>query len=646
MKITMIRFAALLFSVMAAVACSTDSPTEPAHQPSPPTPGTGSPSSVWNLTLVANPNQIEIDGTNDVTSNIVLTARRADNGQPPPNGATAVLSASLGTFTVNGTEVSTIAITLVNGQGGALLTMPGTASTTVIVQAQLEQSFAQTSIRLEIPPAPPLPDPFFIDSISPNVGPAGGSVVRINGSGFDPPIRVLFGANPAIVISATSNVITVETPSVELEVNESLQVSVSVTINLNETDPTQPQATDTLPNAFTYVTQTVPVPEPLSVTPSSGPNEGGTRVAIRGEGFSNQVQVFFGRPTTLVEAQIVNISSTRLDVITPAATGVNSANANSIVNVQVINLGSGFTGTLADAFQYGNANAPNIQISAIDPNVGPLEGGNQVRIFGQGFDDPVSVELAGVLADVRSVAGSEIVVLAGVPPRSNGCQDIAGPVTVTNIETNETAAGPTYTYEAISPQILSIAPASSGAGGGGNLRIRGIDLPDQELLVLFGNTEAAVVNATDREINATIPAFTGVFATEPCDDNGDGTDGERFVPAVVSIRVLDLQNGCNATLASSFTYQPPNTVCVGDIGPPVASFEVTGITGLTVSLNNTSQGVITSQSWNFGDGMTSNQFEPGSHTYAADGTYTITLTVSNSVGQDSFSLPVTVSAAP
>ncbi|NJL27966.1 MAG: hypothetical protein HC897_08730 [Thermoanaerobaculia bacterium] len=92
-----------------------------------------------------------------------------------------------------------------------MLTLPGTASTTAIVQAQLEQSFAQTAIRLEVPPAPPLPDPFFIDSLSPNFGSANGSQVRINGSGFDPPLRVLFGDTPARVLSASSNVITVQT---------------------------------------------------------------------------------------------------------------------------------------------------------------------------------------------------------------------------------------------------------------------------------------------------------------------------------------------------------------------------------------------------------------------------------------------------
>lgn len=645
MRTNLIRFATLLLVVLTAAACSTDSPTEPVRQPAS-NPGTGAPSSVWNLTLVASPNEILVDGTNDVTSTISLIARRADNGQAPPNGATAVLASSLGNFTaVDGSDVSSVAIQLVNGQGGAVLTLPGTAATTAIVQAQLEQSFAQTSIRLEIPPDPPLPDPFFIDSLSPNVGPAGGSRVRINGSGFDPPIRVLFGPNPARLVAATSSVLTVETPPVEVEVNGALQVSVSVTINLNDTDPADVQATDTLPNSFTYVADQIPVPEITSVTPASGPNEGGTQVAIRGDGFEREVQVFFGRPTSLVEAQILNVSTTRIDALTPAATGVNSANENSIVNVQVINLDSGFTDMLASAFQYGNANDDNLQISAIDPNVGPLEGGNQVRIFGQGFDDPVSVSLADVLADVRSVTGSEIVVRAGVPPRSNGCADVSGAVTVTNIETNETTSGPTYIYEAIPPQILSITPASSPAAGGGNLRIRGIDLPvpddPADILVVFGNTEGTVVNFSDREINATIPPFSGVFPTEACDDNGDGVQGERADGVTVSIRVIDRQNGCNATLSNAFSYVPPDTTCRE---APAAAFAFS-VNGLTVTFTNQTVGIAPiTFAWDFGDGTGSAATSPV-HPYGAafaGQTVSVTLRATNAFGTTSATQSVTL----
>jgi len=624
---------ALLALALVLGACSADSPTEPERQPAPP-PGSESPSTVWNLTLFASPSEITIDGVNDVTTTVTLFAQRADNNQPPPDGATAVLSTSFGTFAATGTATAAVAFS--DGGTAATLTIPGTAETVVIVQAQLEESFAQAQIILAAAPTPEPPAPFFIDSIQPNFGPPGGSRVRINGSGFDPPLRVLFGSTPATIVSASETVITVDTPPVDLEVNQTLTVSVQVTINLNDTEPDQTTQSDTLPNSFTYAAEQVPIPEIRSVTPASGPNEGGTPVVIRGEGFSNQVQVFFGRPTTLVEAQVTNVSSGRIDVVTPAATGINSANRNSIVQVEVINLDSGFSATLASAFQYGNSDGVNIEISAVDPIIGPLEGGNQVRIFGQGFDDPVSVTLAGVLADVRSVSGTEIVVLAGVPPRSAGCVSIIGATTVTNIETNESASGPAYTYEAIVPQILSTSPATSEETGGGTLTIRGLDLPDEEVLVLVDRIEATVLTSSSREITATIPALSRAFPTESCDEDGDGTVGFRNLPLAVDVRVLDLQNGCDATAQGALTYLPDNVECQDDLGPPTASFTAS-VSGLTVTLVNTSttgNPLGTSYEWSFGDGNTSMVRDPGSHTYAVAGTYTITLVVKNGVEPD------------
>ncbi|HVZ20758.1 MAG TPA: PKD domain-containing protein, partial [Vicinamibacterales bacterium] len=79
--------------------------------------------------------------------------------------------------------------------------------------------------------------------------------------------------------------------------------------------------------------------------------------------------------------------------------------------------------------------------------------------------------------------------------------------------------------------------------------------------------------------------------------------------------------------------------------PPVANFTFT-TSGLTANFTDTStdpDGTISSRSWNFGDGGTSTATNP-SHTYAAGGTYTVTLTVTDNGGaQNTKSAPVTVS---
>jgi len=82
--------------------------------------------------------------------------------------------------------------------------------------------------------------------------------------------------------------------------------------------------------------------------------------------------------------------------------------------------------------------------------------------------------------------------------------------------------------------------------------------------------------------------------------------------------------------------------------PPTAGFSFT-TEYLTAAFTDTSQdpdGSIASWSWNFGDGSTSSSQNP-SHTYVSDGTYTVSLTVTDNLGvTDSISHDVTVTSQP
>jgi PKD repeat protein len=64
----------------------------------------------------------------------------------------------------------------------------------------------------------------------------------------------------------------------------------------------------------------------------------------------------------------------------------------------------------------------------------------------------------------------------------------------------------------------------------------------------------------------------------------------------------------------------------------------TGGPPLTVHFTNTSAGDYTTSTWNFGDGATSTEQNP-SHTYAAIGTYTVTLTVGDGVETNTATYP-------
>jgi PKD repeat protein len=85
------------------------------------------------------------------------------------------------------------------------------------------------------------------------------------------------------------------------------------------------------------------------------------------------------------------------------------------------------------------------------------------------------------------------------------------------------------------------------------------------------------------------------------------------------------------------------------IPAPTASFTTdvtTGTAPLAVQFTDTSAGVPTSWSWNFGDGSPTSTQQSPAHSFATAGTYTVTLTASNGAGGTSASTTITAAAAP
>jgi len=84
----------------------------------------------------------------------------------------------------------------------------------------------------------------------------------------------------------------------------------------------------------------------------------------------------------------------------------------------------------------------------------------------------------------------------------------------------------------------------------------------------------------------------------------------------------------------------PGNGCPDENEAPVASFTVSA-DGLSVSFSNTSTDdkAVVSSSWDFGDGTGSYQASP-SHTYAYDGSYTVSLTVTDEEGESHTSTQV------
>lgn len=637
---------ALLFGL---IACDSDSPTRPQQTPSPPP---GPITATFQVTVTANPNQLEAGG---LPTTVTVTVVNSSTGQPVPPNTTVVLTTSLGSFGSAGSGQQSGSVELINGTAQVQL-FPGDTLGTAVVRAQIQQSSGQTTV-LIVEAVIEEPDRFFLESISPTSGsPNGGEVLRIAGNGFVDPVRVFVGSRLAEVLSVTPTLIRVRIPAIDLPVGQSETVDVSVTNDLNG----ELEATDTLPGVFTYTRGGTGGPlQPLvfSVTPNHGPNEGGTQIVIEGDGFEQPIQVLFGTGTaanafTGIEAQVISVTRTRIVVRSPAATAFGQINLNQQVAILVRNLNSGSSAIFANAFRYG----VDVLITSLSPNEGPYTGGTLVTFFGQGFDEPVAASLAGVaVAQVISVTGTEVIVrAAGVDP--GGCTDVGDPSEIVNIETGAGDTGPTYTYRVVSlgPRVDGVSP-SSGAGGstvtltGGNFI--------QPLSVVFATSTSA--NATILSVPSTntmtvrVPSFPDTaFEEVDCDDNGDGFTGQRYIATPATITVTNSITTCTDDFEGGFTLAPPSTNCRNDVGPPppapaapAASFTSQTINAatFTVQFTDTSTGNPTSWSWDFqNDGSPDSSSQFPQFSYPAAGDYPVKLTVTNAGGSSSTVRVVTV----
>lgn len=548
---------ALLMAVAVAgtPGCSSDSPSEPSNPP--PGGGGGGGGTTFNITVTANPAVLAAGG--DQGSTIRVQVRRADNGAPPPNGTTVVVNASGGSLDTLGGG-SSVVLTLTGGNASVLFFPPADPGTAVI-QAQLQNSVGQVQVQIA------QPDTLFISFVDPGVGePGGGEEVTVRGNAFEGPVRVTFGTGNAQVLSVSPSSIRVITPPSPNPGNQQAVVNVAVTINVNEED----QATDTLAGGFTYSPGgSTEVPAVLSVTPGSGPNEGGTHVIIVGSGFVAPMQVLFGTGNNAgtfegIEAQIQSVTSTRLEVLSPAALGFGQDLQNQTVAILVRNLTSGLAAVQPSAFRYGT----QVLITALSTGRGDYRGGDLVTIFGQGFDAPVAVTFGSLIQTPLSVTGTEIVVRTSAARVENCTVDSEdeGTVTVTNIETGDSADGPAWIYLIPQPLITGVNPTSGPEGGNTLVTVSGSGF-EPPTRVLFGGSAGSIQSQASTSISVRTPAFTGQFPVQACQD-GEGNTGERFLPFSVNVTVINLATGCQDTLPNAFAYLPSDPSCRVEAPPP------------------------------------------------------------------------------
>jgi IPT/TIG domain len=520
----------LVAAVVGLHACAADAPTSPR-------PGTGGGGTALQIQLVTN------DANPAAGTCTLIEAIVTLNGSPVPDGTGVNFSTDFGAFSQTGLPLVSVVT-----QGGAAVTSlcgPGAGPAKVRATATAAGNTGSATLTIIFQPAAgALP---FVSSCSPSFGPKEGNTqLTLNGgrlSGAVSTTRVSFTVNgvtkDGIVQSVSANAIVVLTPGFTEFGAPQLLAQITVYLGSNV-----PPIVLSLPSCFSYGTVDSGTPTITSILPSSGTNEGNTRVTIVGSGFATSgVQVFFGT----VEANVVSVSYNQIVVLSPPATGANE-NLNATVGVTVRNISSGLVSNAVD-FTFTEP----IIITAFSNNVQPLGGPfSPVTIFGRGFQAPVAVSLAGWGAFVQSVSSTELTVIPG-PAIPSGCSDITGEISVTNITTGSSGSGGSFTYAVLKPVITGVSP--SGGGGGASVTITGVNLPSSlaDAEVKFGGQSALVTAASSTSL--TVVAPTSGAAAPAC--TGGNPGGTLQTVATVDVSVTDRSTTCSIVASGAFQMQLP-----------------------------------------------------------------------------------------
>jgi hypothetical protein len=537
---------AVFLAAMMLLACKGETPTSP-------TPGGGTPGGSTTPPTGAS---IALSASNAsplAGSTTVISANVTQGGTAVPNGTAVEFSTNRGTFTDTGTD--TTVRTTTSGVATAVLTSdePGTATVT----ARVNNVVQTINVTFRVDEGPVGPGSPTISSFNPTTGPpSGNQLVVIQGTNFQGPVRVLFGTTPAAVASVTPTEIRVVAPPIQLGATEQFR-DVPITVITQEGTTGEQRVVST--NSYRYQVAIL-TPRVYDVSPSSGPNEGNTRITIFGEGFQPPTKVYFGTSgstgplTDQVEVEVLQVTFDRIIALTPPALGMGAELRDQQVTLRVVNVLSNTEFIAPRAFRYG----PGMQITAFGPGQGPSTGGTDVTIYGWGFDGPVAVSIGGVAAQPLRVSGTEI--LARTSPLISPCAGASGPVTVTNIEDGATATSSgIFTYLAVSPQIIGISPSSAAPGGAVTIAV----VNDPGGLVRFRIGTATVI-ATRLGVVDGVTTF-GVTAPSPTECAG--------APLPLDVEYINLTFTCqSAPVTAGLTILCPAAPANPVVSPDQISF--------------------------------------------------------------------------
>ena len=199
-------------------------------------------------------------------------------------------------------------------------------------------------------------------------------------------------------------------------------------------------------------------------------------------------------------------------------------------------------------------------------------------------------------------------------------------------ETSSTVVNPTHTYAVAGTYVVVLT--ASNAGGSADA--------SKFVTVADGSVEPVASFTFSVAGNGLTVSFTDTSSGPPTEwlwDFGDGETSDEQNPThtyseaddyLVTLTVTNAKGTDSTSMFVNLEVQPEANF----------AFEQDEFDGV---FTDTSTGNPTSWDWDFGDGGTSDEQNPR-HTYGALGTYTVKLTVSNSVGSDIVTKDITIAS--
>lgn len=312
------------------------------------------------------------------------------------------------------------------------------------------------------------------------------------------------------------------------------------------------------------VTSVTTPPNVISISPTQGPQGGGTAVTITGAEFLGSF--LDGTLIATINGQsLVNpllASATQITGLAPNFGGTTGALTVSVQSLAGTNsLPGGYTSVGAPA------------LTGIIPAIGSTAGGTAVTISGSGFVAGAGVTFGGsALVGLTVVDGNTITGTTPTGARGNA------PVTITTSGGSASlATGFRYVG---SPQVTGISPSAASTGAGGSITLFGIDLDGSDV----GTSTTATIGGS---------ALTGLTVVDANTITGTKPAGSE---GIVDVVVTTTEG--TSTLADAFTYlaSPPT---ISSISPSTGStaggttFTIAG-TGLTTGTSVTIGGAAVS----------------------------------------------------